>query len=136
MTTLRLRLKERNAETIFGAIAAEMAKDGVELIDPRPSLRFRSEDGWLTRHKPDKEQQEDIEFGLRIGKAVSALDIGQYRRRQEGTVLAWKVLRARTNAFAVVGALAGEKGGAGGRQRSAKRSMIFDLISRVSGEDD
>src|ERR1041385_5888351 len=29
-----LRLKEKNAHTIFGAIADELKKDGVELIDP------------------------------------------------------------------------------------------------------
>ena len=38
MIAVAARFKERNAETIFGAIAAEMAKDGVELLDPRPFL--------------------------------------------------------------------------------------------------
>jgi len=33
-----LRLKEKNAHTIFGALADELSKDGIELIDPRPWL--------------------------------------------------------------------------------------------------
>ena len=33
-----LRLKEKNAHTIFGAIADELKKDGVELIDALPWL--------------------------------------------------------------------------------------------------
>ena len=34
-----LRLKERNAHTIFGAVADELKKDGVELVDALPWLR-------------------------------------------------------------------------------------------------
>ena len=36
MIAVAARLKVRNAETIFGAIADECAKDGVALLDPRP----------------------------------------------------------------------------------------------------
>ena len=34
-----LRLKEKNAHTIFGAIAEELKKDGVELIEATPWLK-------------------------------------------------------------------------------------------------
>jgi DUF1009 family protein len=113
MTTLALRLKERNAETIFGAIASEMAKDGVELIDPRPFLgESVPEAGVLTRHKPGKEQQEDIELGLRIARAVSALDIGQTVVVKKGTVLAVEGFEGTDECIRRGGTLAGEKGGA------------------------
>jgi DUF1009 family protein len=113
MTTVALRLKERNAETIFGAIASEMAKDGVELIDPRPFLGDSvPKPGVLTRHQPGKEQQEDIEFGLRIAKAVSALDIGQTVVVKKGTVLAVEGFEGTDECIRRGGALAGEKGGA------------------------
>ena len=36
---LLLRLKEKNAHTIFGGIADELKKDGVELIDALPWLQ-------------------------------------------------------------------------------------------------
>jgi len=36
---LLLRLKEKNAHTIFGAIADELHKDGIELIEATPWLR-------------------------------------------------------------------------------------------------
>jgi DUF1009 family protein len=113
MTTMALRLKERNAETIFGAIAVEMAKDGVELIDPRPFLGDSvPQPGPLTRQKPGKEQQEDIEFGLKIAKAVSALDIGQTVVVKRGTVLAVEGFEGTDECIRRGGALAGEKGGA------------------------
>jgi DUF1009 family protein len=113
MTTVALRLKERNAETIFGAIASEMAKDGVELIDPRPFLgESVPQAGVLTRLKPNNDQREDIEFGLRIAKAVSALDIGQTVVVKKGTVLAVEGLEGTDECIRRGGALAGEKGGA------------------------
>src|ERR1039458_7184238 len=37
--TLLLRLRERNAHTVFGAIADELRKDGVELIEATPWLQ-------------------------------------------------------------------------------------------------
>jgi hypothetical protein len=113
MTTVALRLKERNAETIFGAIAAEMAKDGVELVDPRPFLGDSVPNvGVLTRHKPSREQQEDIEFGLKIAKAVSALDIGQTVVVKKGSVLAVEGFEGTDECIRRGGVLAGEKGGA------------------------
>jgi hypothetical protein len=113
MTTVAFRLKERNAETIFGAIASEMAKDGIELIDPRPFLgESVPQAGVLTRAKPSKDQHEDIEFGLRIAKAVSALDIGQTVVVRKGTVLAVEGFEGTDECIRRGGALAGEKGGA------------------------
>ena len=112
MTTVAFRLKERNAETIFGAIASEMAKDGVELLDPRPFLGDAvPKAGTLTRHKPGKEQQADIEFGLKIAKAVSALDIGQTVVVKKGTVLAVEGFEGTDECIRRGGALAGDDGG-------------------------
>jgi len=112
MTTVALRLKARNAETIFGAIASEMARDGVELIDPRPFLgESVPQAGVLTRLKPGKDQQEDVEFGLRMAKAVSALDIGQTVVVKRGTVLAVEGFEGTDDCIRRGGMLAGEKGG-------------------------
>jgi DUF1009 family protein len=112
MTTVALRLKARNAETIFGAIASEMARDGVELIDPRPFLgESVPQAGVLTGRKPSKDQQEDVEFGLRMAKAVSALDIGQTVVVKRGTVLAVEGFEGTDDCIRRGGMLAGETGG-------------------------
>ena len=113
MIGVAARLKVRNAETIFGAIAAELQKDGVELLDPRPFLGDAvPQAGCLTRAKPTGSQQDDIAFGLRIAKAVSALDIGQTVVVKQGTVLAVEGFEGTDECLRRGGALAGEKGGA------------------------
>src|SRR6266478_8354162 len=56
-----MRLKEKNAHTIFGAIADELKKDGVELIEGTPWLQpFMPSNGFLLGPKMSGEQQADV----------------------------------------------------------------------------
>jgi DUF1009 family protein len=113
MIAVAARLKVRNAEAIFGAVAAELKKDGVELLDPRPFLGDAvPQAGCLTRGKLSSDEQDDIAFGLKIAKAVSALDIGQTVIVKQGTVLAVEGFEGSDECIKRGGALAGEKGGA------------------------
>jgi DUF1009 family protein len=113
MMAVAARLRVRNAESIFGVIAEEMQKDGVELLDPRPFFGDAvPKTGCLTRHKPTREQQDDVDFGLRIAKEVSRLDIGQTVVVKRGTVLAVEGLEGTDECIRRGGALAGENGGA------------------------
>jgi DUF1009 family protein len=73
-----LRLPERNARTIFGAIADELHKDGVELVDARPWLTpVMPGPGYQVGPKLTPAQVQDVAFGFRLAKEVSRLDIGQ-----------------------------------------------------------
>lgn len=113
MVKVAARLRERNAHTIFGAIAEELAKDGVTLLDPRPLLGENVPTaGTLTRRAPNRQQQQDIAFGQRIAKAVSALDIGQTVVVKKGTVLAVEAFEGTDVCIRRGGQLAGERGGA------------------------
>jgi DUF1009 family protein len=86
---LLARLKERNAETLFGGIAEELAKDGITLL---PATTFLDEHlprpGHVCGPPFTKRQVADAAFGFRIAKATSALDIGQTVVVRHGTVLA------------------------------------------------
>ncbi|MSR64524.1 MAG: LpxI family protein [Verrucomicrobiae bacterium] len=112
MTTM-MRLKERNAHTIFGAIADELKKDGVELIEATPWLReFIPVPGHIAGPKPGKAQQEDVEFGLRIAMEISRLDIGQTVVVKNGTVLAVEAHEGTDACVRRGGEQAGPEGGA------------------------
>lgn len=82
-------VKERNAESLFGAIAAELQKDGITLL---PALTFLEDEvageGHLYGPAPGERDWEDIRFGQRLVKQTSALDIGQSIVVRRGTVLA------------------------------------------------
>ncbi|MDR2677060.1 MAG: UDP-2,3-diacylglucosamine diphosphatase LpxI [Puniceicoccales bacterium] len=87
-TAIRMltRLRRRNAETIFGALAESIEKCGVKILDARA---FMDEDlaavGFMTQqHRP----LVGVEHGIEVARAVAALDIGQGVVVHRGTVLA------------------------------------------------
>jgi UDP-2,3-diacylglucosamine hydrolase len=111
--TLLLRLKERNAHTLFGAVADELAKDGVELIEATPWLKPVMPSGDFNLGPAlSGEQLEDIRFGYHLAKEVSRLEIGQIVVVKNGTVLAVEGFEGTDKCLARGGELAGARGGA------------------------
>lgn len=82
-------VKERNAETLFGAIAAELEKDGISLM---PATTFLEDllpaEGQVCGPKLSERDWEDVRFGYRLVKETSRMDIGQSIVVRHGTVLA------------------------------------------------
>jgi len=110
---LLFRLKEKNAHTIFGAIADELKKDGVELVEATPWLApLMPAKGFHLGPKLSDEQKADIDFGHRIAKEVSRLEIGQTVVVKNGTVLAVEGFEGTDKCLARGGELAGKDGGA------------------------
>ncbi len=108
-----LRLREKNAHTIFGAVAEELRKDGIELISALPWLRpVMPAAGFQLGRELSPEQRADVAFGLRIAKEVSRLEIGQSVVVKEGTVLAVEGFEGTDKCLARGGDLAGKSGGA------------------------
>ncbi|OIR03699.1 hypothetical protein GALL_141160 [mine drainage metagenome] len=83
-----LRLKRRNAETIFGAIAEEIAKLGIGLLDARSFLdaHLASKGSMTGRNFPI--DPEYVDHGVHIARECARLDIGQGCVVRKGTVLA------------------------------------------------
>jgi DUF1009 family protein len=87
-TRILFSLKRRNAGTIFGAIAAEIEKLGITLLDARAFLdEHLAAPGIMTggRFPIDREY---LEHGIHIAREVARLDIGQSVVVRKGTVLA------------------------------------------------
>jgi UDP-2,3-diacylglucosamine hydrolase len=108
-----MRLKEKNAHTIFGAIAGELKKDGVELIEATPWLApLMPQAGFQIGPKLSDEQKADVEFGFKIAKEISRLEIGQLVVVKKGTILAVEGFEGTDKCLARGGELAGKDGGA------------------------
>lgn len=86
---LLAKLRERNAETLFGAIAGELEKTGVPLLPATTFLEQHLAPGGHIAGPAAKDRLlDDIAYGLGIAKEVSRLDIGQTVVVRNGTVLA------------------------------------------------
>ena len=78
MLRMLLRLPRRNTDALIGAVAEELASEGIELIDSTFFLKDHlAEVGTLTRRAPDKREAGDIEYGLEVAREIARLDLGQ-----------------------------------------------------------
>jgi DUF1009 family protein len=100
------RLKERNAESLFGGIAREMEKDGITLL---PATTFLEDDlapaGHIAGPVRKEKEMADIAFGLKIARETSRLDIGQTVVVRRGTVLAVEAFEGTNECIKRGGAL-------------------------------
>jgi DUF1009 family protein len=110
---LLLRLKQKNARSVFGAIADELDKEGVKLIEATPWLRpLMPGSGFRLGGRLSAEQQEDVAFGFQMAKEVARLQIGQTVVVKNGTVLAVEGFEGTDRCLARGGELSGPKGAA------------------------
>ncbi len=103
------KLRRRNAESIFGAIADEMKAIGVELL---PATTFMEEHlapaGLIAGPALKPRVEDDVRYGFHIAKESSRLDIGQTVVVKNGTVLAVEAFEG-TNAAMKRGGELGRK---------------------------
>lgn len=127
--TLLFKLKERNAHTIFGAIADELKKDGVELVEAIPWLKpLMPGAGFRLGPELSEEQRSDVAFGHHIAKEVSRMEIGQTVVVKRGTVLAVEGFEGTDQCLKRGGELAGKEGGAVAVKVAKERhDLRFDI---------
>jgi DUF1009 family protein len=78
MLRMLVSLPRRNTNALIGGVAAELAGEGIELIDSTYFLRDHLPDeGVLTRRGPDARERGDIEYGLEVAREIARLDLGQ-----------------------------------------------------------
>jgi len=107
------RLRERNAESLFGAIADELARVGVTLLPATTFLEhLLAPAGPIAGPDLGKRARLDVDLALRVARQTSALDIGQSVLVKNGTVLAVEAFEGTDAAIRRGGTLAGPKGGA------------------------
>lgn len=98
LKSLLTNLKDKRADTIFGAIAEKLKEGGLELLDSTVFIKdLLPRKGALTKLGPDFSTWEDIYFGLELAKAVAHLDIGQTVAVKDKAVVAVEALEGTDN---------------------------------------
>ncbi|MEP6742589.1 MAG: UDP-2,3-diacylglucosamine diphosphatase LpxI [bacterium] len=78
MLKMLLKLPRRNTTSLIGGIAAELASEGIDLIDSTCFLKDSlPQAGTLTRRKPSAGERADIQYGLEVATHIADLDLGQ-----------------------------------------------------------
>lgn len=101
------RLKQRNAESIFAAIADELAKVDVDLLPATTFLEdFLAPTGLIAGPKLSRREEEDVDLGWKIAKEIARFDVGQTVIVKNGTILAVEAFEGTNEAIKRGGALA------------------------------
>jgi DUF1009 family protein len=100
-------LRDRQDDSILGALADFLEERGVRLL-PQAELvpELVAGEGPLGRTAPTAAQQEDIDFGVPLAKAVAGLDIGQTVVVKQRAVLAVEAIEGTDAAIRRAGEVA------------------------------
>ncbi len=120
-------IKDKKADTIFGAVAQELKDSGLELIDSTTFIKdLLPSKATLTRKEPNFKEWEDIYFGLELAKQIAYLDIGQAVAVKDKAVVAVEALEGTDNLIRRAGKIT--RGGAIiVKVSKPKQDMRFDI---------
>lgn len=78
LAQLLLTLPRKNTDSLIGGVAKILESEGIRLKDSTWLLEpLLAGSGPLTKRKPGKEEQADIDYGRSIAHALARFDIGQ-----------------------------------------------------------
>ena len=121
------RLRRRNAESIFGAIADEMASLGVHLLLATTYMEEHlAPAGLIAGPKLKPREEEDLRYGFHIAKESSKLDIGQTVVVKNGSILAVEAFEG-TNAAIKRGGELGRKDAIMAKVSKPAQDFRFDV---------
>jgi DUF1009 family protein len=124
---LLAKLKRRNAETLFGEVANQLANIGLELLNAMTFLDDHvARPGHLAGPNLKQRDIGDIRFGFEVAKEISRLDIGQTVVIKAGTVLAVEAFEGTNECIRRGGSLAG-KGAILVKVSKPEQDMRFDV---------
>ncbi len=102
-------VRDKRADTLFGAVGRMLREEGFELTDSTVYVRdLFPAAGVLTRTSPDASLADDIAFGLKMAKSVAQLDIGQTVAVKETAIVAVEAFEGTDNLIRRAGRLAGK----------------------------
>ena len=121
------KLKERNAESIFAAIADELAKIDVDLLPATTFLEDSlAQPGVIAGPKLSPRQKHDVELGWNVAKEIARLNIGQTIVIKNGTIVAVEALEGTNESIKRGGKLARE-GAVVVKVSKPNQDMRFDV---------
>ena len=121
------RLKHWKDDAILRAVAGELEREGIEILDSTFGLQdILAEEGYLTSKKPSKKEVEDIQFGWETLETLGLLDIGQCVVVKNRVVVSVEAVEGTDEAISRGGKLGG-KGAVVIKRTKPQQDLRFDL---------
>ena len=89
MIQLLASLAVKNTDSLIGAVARVLEGEGIRLMDSTLFLKpLLPQAGLLTRRVPTDEEKRDLDYGYRLARELSRLDVGQSVAVTDGACVA------------------------------------------------
>jgi DUF1009 family protein len=93
MIQLLAGLAIKNTDSLIGAVAKMLEKEGIHLVDSTLFLRpLLPDPGVLTRRAPSVEEKRDLDYGYKIARELGRLDLGQSVAVSDGACVALEAM--------------------------------------------
>ena len=104
MVRMLARLTARNTDSLIAAVADELAREGITLVDSTLFVEtLLVPEGILTRRAPTKEERADLDYGLEIARDIARLDLGQTIAVKDRAVVAIEAMEGTDAVIARAG---------------------------------
>ena len=124
----RLRKKDKQNDTLLGALADELASGGIVLENSTMYCKeHMATSGVMTKHQPASSVQDDIEFGWNIVRKLGELDVGQAIAVKEREVIAVEAIEGTAKMIERAGQLCKAGGWTLIKTAKPNQDMRFDV---------
>jgi DUF1009 family protein len=127
LLSLLARLAVKNTDSLIGAVADFLEKEGIRLL---PSVTFLEDQlaavGAMTRRKASKSEMESIAYGVEVASALTRLDLGQTVVVKDRAAVALEAMEGTDETIRRAGGIAGE-GCIVVKLAKPKQDMRFDV---------
>jgi DUF1009 family protein len=102
------RVAFQNTDSLIGAVADALARDGITLL---PSVTFLADQlalaGPMTRRRPDGEAMKDVRYGETVARALAGMDLGQTAVVKHRAAVALEAMEGTDETIRRAGRIAG-----------------------------
>ncbi len=108
MLGLLARLAFQNTDSLIGAVADALAREGITLL---PSVAFLGDQlatvGTMTRRQPDRQERRDVEYGEKVARTLAGMDLGQTAVVKDRAAVALEAMEGTDETILRAGRIAG-----------------------------
>jgi DUF1009 family protein len=108
MVGVLARLAFNNTDSLIGAVAEALGREGITLL---PSTAFLQDElageGALGRRKPSRQEMQDVAYGRKVARGLAGLDLGQTAVVKDRAAVALEAMEGTDEVIRRAGRIAG-----------------------------
>lgn len=108
MMSLLARLAVKNTDSLIGAVADFLAREGIRLLPSTALLEDQmAAPGAMTRGRPSKDELQDVAYGRQVARTLAGMDLGQTVVVKDRAAVALEAMEGTDEVIRRAGKLAG-----------------------------